>query len=69
MKPEEVTSKDVAQLMDFADPNSHRHIAAQRVAIDCIHALNHEQLQQLDKVLDDVVQNPSENKGITRKIL
>ena len=69
MKPEEVTSKEVAQLMDFADPNSHRHIAAQRVAIDCIHALNHEQLQQLDKVLDDVAQNPSENKGITRKFL
>ena len=57
MKPEEVTSKDVAQLMDFADPNSHRHIAAQRVAIDCIHALNHEQLQQLDKALDAVVVN------------
>ena len=69
MKPEEVTSKDVAQLMDFADPNSHRHIAAQRVAIDCIHALNHEQLQQLDKVLDDIVQNPSENKELTRKFL
>lgn len=69
LKPEEVTSKDVAQLMNFADPNSHRKIVAQRVAIDCIHALNHEQLQQLDKVLDDVAQNPSENKGITRKFL
>lgn len=57
MKPEEVTSKDVAQLMDFADPNSHRHIVAQRVAIDCIHALNHEQLQQLDKALDAVAAN------------
>ena len=57
MKPEEVTSKDVAQLMDFADPNSHRHIAAQRVAIDCIHALNHEQLQQLDKALNAVAAN------------
>jgi len=57
MKPEEVTSKDVAQLMDFADPNSHRHIVAQRVAIDCIHALNHEQLQQLDKALNAVAAN------------
>ncbi len=57
MKPEEVTSKDVAQLMDFADPNSHQHIVAQRVAIDCIHALNHEQLQQLDKALDAVAVN------------
>ena len=57
MKPEEVTSKDVAQLMNFADPNSHRHIVAQRVAIDCIHALNHEQLQQLDKALNAVAAN------------
>ena len=57
MKSEEVTSKDVAQLMNFADPNSHRHIVAQRVAIDCIHALNHEQLQQLDKALDAVAAN------------
>lgn len=57
MKPEEVTSKDVAQLMNFADPNSHRHIVAQRVAIDCIHALNHEQLQQLDKALDAIAAN------------
>ena len=57
MKPEEVTCKDVAQLMNFADPNSHRHIVAQRVAIDCIHALNHEQLQQLDKALNAVAAN------------
>ena len=57
MKPEEVTSKDVAQLMDFADPNSHRHIVAQRVAIDCIHSLDHEQLQQLDKALDAIAAN------------
>ena len=57
MKPKEVTSKDVAQLMNFADPNSHRHIVAQRVAIDCIHALNHEQLQQLDKALNAVAAN------------
>ena len=69
MKSEEVTSKDVAQLMDFADPLSHRHLVGQKVAIDCIHALNHEQLQQLDKVLDDIVQNPSENKELTRKFL
>lgn len=69
MKSEEVTSKDVAQLMDFADPLSHRHLVGQKVAIDCIHALNHEQLQQLDKVLDDIVQDPSENKELTRKFL
>ena len=57
MQPEEVTTKDVADVLKVADPNSHRHIVAQRVAIDCIHALNHEQLQQLDKALDAVAVN------------
>ena len=66
MKPEEVTSKDVAQLMDFADPNSHRHIVAQRVAIDCIHALKHEQLQQLDKALDAVAANKTVHEVVDR---
>ena len=58
MRPEEVTTKDVADVLKVADPLSHRHIVAQKVAIDCIHALNHAQLQQLDKVLDDIVKNP-----------
>lgn len=38
---------------------AHRHLLAQKVAIDCIHALNHDQLQQLDKVLDEIVKNPN----------
>ena len=59
MQPEEVTSKHVADVLKFADPYSHRHLLAQKVAIDCIHALNHEQLQQLDKVLDEIVKNPN----------
>ena len=58
MQPEEVTSKHVADVLMVADPLSHRHLLAQKVAIDCIHALNHEQLQQLDKVLDEIVKNP-----------
>ena len=58
MRPEEVTTKHVADVLKFADPYSHRHLLAQKIAIDCIHALNHEQLQQLDKVLDEIVKNP-----------
>lgn len=58
MRPEEVTTKNVADVLKVADPLSHRHLLAQKVAIDCIHALNSEQLQQLDKVLEDIVNNP-----------
>ena len=58
MQPEEVTSTHVADVLKFADPYSHRHLLAQKVAIDCIHALNHEQLQQLDAVLNEIVKNP-----------
>lgn len=58
-RPEEVTTKDVADVLKVADPLSHRHLVGQKVAIDCIHALNHEQLQQLDKVLDEIVKNPN----------
>ena len=59
MQPEEVTTKHVADVLKVANPLSHRHLLAQKVAIDCIHALNHEQLQQLDKVLDELVKNPN----------
>lgn len=58
MRPEEVTTKHVADVLTVANPLSHRHLLAQKIAIDCIHALNHEQLQQLDKVLDEIVKNP-----------
>jgi len=58
MRPEEVTTKHVADVLKVADPLSHRHIVAQKVAIDCIHALDKEQLQQLDKVLEDIAKNP-----------
>ena len=47
MRPEEVTSKHVADVLKVADPLSYRHIVGQKVAIDCIHALNREQLHQL----------------------
>lgn len=35
----------------------HRQILAQRVAIDCIHALDHDQLKHLDKVLEDIAKD------------
>lgn len=58
MRPEEVTSKHVVDVLKVADPLSHRHLVGQKVAIDCIHALDNEQLQQLDKVLEEIVKNP-----------
>lgn len=63
MKPEEVTTKDVADVLKVADPFSHRHLLAQKVAIDCIHALDQEQLQQLDEVLDDIARNPEQSQS------
>lgn len=63
MKPEEVTTKDVADILKVADPLSHRHLLAQKVAIDCIHALDQEQLQQLDKVLDEIASNPGKSQS------
>ena len=66
MQPEEVTSKHVADVLKVADPLSHRHLVGQKVAIDCIHALSHEQLQQLDTVLNDIARNPSEGRGVGR---
>ena len=54
MRPEEVTTKDVADVLKVADPLSRRHLVAQKVAIDCIYALDNEELQQLDGVLSDL---------------
>lgn len=68
LQPEEVTSKDVAQLLNFADPYNHRHLVAQNVAIDCIYALDNDELQQLDGVLGDLEKNPDlgRSKGMRR---
>ncbi len=59
MSPEEVTTKNVADILKVADPLSHRHIVAQKVAIDCIHALDHDELERLDKVLWEIEKNPN----------
>ena len=58
MRPEEVTSKHVVDVLKVADPLSHRHLVGQKVAINCIHALNLEQMQRLDDILRDIEMNP-----------
>ena len=52
----------ISQESDIA----HRKILAQKVAIDCIHALNKEQLGQLDKVLDGIAKDITVNNGLKR---
>lgn len=66
MRPEEVTTKHVADVLKVANPLSHRHLLGQKVAIDCIHALNQEQLHCLDDILRDLEKNPNlgQSKGI-----
>ncbi len=61
--PEEVTSKDIADVLKVADPISHRHLVGQRVAIDCIRALDSSQLHRLDDVLRDLEMNPNLGKS------
>mgnify|MGYP006989021787 FL=1 len=58
-----ITVKDINDVLKVADPLSHRHLLAQKVAIDCIHALDQEQLQQLDEVLDDIARNPEQSQS------
>ena len=64
--PGEINQGIMDDFLRIADPHSHRHILAQKVAIDCIHALDHEQLQQLDKVLDDIAKNPKYGHQISK---
>lgn len=68
IRPEEVTTKDVADVLKIADPLSKRHLVGQKVAIDCIHALNQEQLHRLDDILRDLEKNPDlgKSKGLGR---
>ncbi len=52
----------ISQESDIA----HRQFLVQKVAIDCIHALNKEQLQQLDKVLKDIASETKISTGLHR---
>jgi hypothetical protein len=45
---------------------AHRKILAQKVAIDCIHALSKEQLERLDKVLDGIVNDIRQKNDLRR---
>lgn len=67
MRAEEVTTKDVSDVLLVADPLSHRHILAQKIAIDCIHALDRNQMAELDKVLAEIAMHPSENNQLKIK--
>lgn len=51
-----------------ANDYGRRHIVAQKIAINSIHALDHDQLQRLDKVLDGIAQQePSRrSRGLGR---
>ncbi len=53
---------NISQESDIA----HRKLLAQKVAIDCIHKLSNEQLQQLDKVLDEIAKDMKINSGLRR---
>ena len=68
MQPEEVTTKDVADVLKVADPLSKRHLIGQKVAIDCIHALNNAELHRLDGILRGLEKNPDygKSKGLGR---
>lgn len=46
-----------------ANDYGRRHIVAQKIAIDCIRALDRDQLQQLDKVLDKFAHEPGQMRG------
>ena len=64
MKPEEVDSKDVADVLKVADPLSIRNRVAVNVYIHCTNSLDQTQLEKLDKELYDIVRNP--NIGLSR---
>ena len=50
-----------------ANDYERRHIVAQKIAINSIHALDHDQLQRLDKILDGIAQQePSRSRGLGR---
>lgn len=52
--------------MTNANDQELRHINAQRVAIECIHALDSSQLRKLDGELDAIVKNPNIGQGLNR---
>lgn len=68
MKPEEVDSKDVADVLKVADPLCIRNRVAVNVYIHCTNSLDQTQLEKLDKELYDIVRNPQigQSRGFGR---
>ena len=59
MEKEEVTSKNVADVLLVADPLSRRHILAQRVVIECINDVQTKaDLRFLDCIMGKLATNP-----------
>lgn len=46
-----------------ANDYGRRHIVAQKIAINSIHALDHDQLQRLDQVLDSIARDTGQARG------
>lgn len=63
-----ITVQDINDILKVADPLSHRHLVGQKVAIDCIYALDSDQLHRLDDILGDLEKNPilGQSKGVGR---
>lgn len=49
-----------------ANDYERRHIVAQKIAINSIHALNSGQLQRLDQVLDSIARDTGQARGLKR---
>lgn len=59
MKKEEITTKHISDILKMANPLSKRRLVAQRIVIECIHALDKEQQARLESVLYDIALNPN----------
>lgn len=66
-EPEEYDRDELVEFLKkapwVADTLSRRHLVAQKVAIDCIYALNNDELLELDGVLADLEKNPELGKS------
>lgn len=59
LSKEKITSRMISDALRVADPLSRRHILAQRVVIECIHALQTEtELHRLDRLMDALATDP-----------
>ena len=59
MQKAEISTKHISDILKVANPLSKRRLVAQRIVIECIHALDKEQLARLESVLHDIALNPN----------